>query len=198
MLSRLKRVIVGRPPQSRAVREPAPVPNFADVPDLQAGAPGGLTAVDRSAMSRYLGRAVLDVEPLRAHLIGRAGGPVLPGQPDRHLRTAGWRVFFEDGIYVDVRLQPVGVVGSAFPDLQARYLARRGEWGDAPPSSTSITLDAVGSIDDTPHETYYQGEVLVSRGAKHEAVVEASSLASPRFRETMAGIAALALRLVTD
>jgi hypothetical protein len=198
MLSRLKRVIVGRPPQSRTVREPAPVPNFDDVPDLRAGTPGGLAAVDRTAMSRYLGRPVVGVEPLRADLAGWAGGAVLPGQPDRNGNTTGWRVHFEDGVYVDVRLQPVGVAGSAFPDLQARFLARRGGWGDAPLSSNSIATDAVGCIDGAPHETYYQGALLVSRGAKHEAVVEASSLASPRFRETMAGIAVLALRLVTE
>ncbi len=166
-------------------------------------------------MSRYLCRPVRVVQNLvPADYPGALGGPTPPAptvpapgeDPDPKRRghdspfpaTVGWRIHFEDGLSADVRLQPVGVVGSAFPDLQARFYSQHDQWGDVASSSDRITAGAVKCVDSSPYETYHQGSILVSRGSRHEAVVEASSVASPHFREAMAGIAVLALRLIGE
>ncbi len=222
MLSRWKNAIVGRPPQSRAARAPAPLPDLADVPPLHAGAAGGLAAVDPTVMSHYLRRPVRVVQPLLSAPYSSDGGdpavhgptvadpthhgpdpdgagdPAPPHLDDRVLDASGWRIHFEDGLSADVRLQPVGVVGSAFPDLQARFYSQQDQPGAGATSPDRITTGAVGCVAGSPYETYYQGTILVSRGSRHEAVVEASSLASPHFREAMAGIAVLALRLIAE
>lgn len=143
-------------------------------------------------LSSYLRRTVLLVEPLPADIDTGA----IPPRPSQHGATAAWRVYFDDDRYAGVRLQSVGVRGSAFPDLQARFYAQQDQWRDRAPSSDTISMDAVGWLDQCPYETYFQGRVLVSCEWQKEAVVEASTVPSPAFRETMAGIAVLALRLL--
>ncbi len=196
MLNRWRRAIVGRPPEAREARPPTILPKLAEVPALPVGDPRGLSAVEPAVISDYLGRRVRAVEfvPPDDPPAGTTG-PAIPRPAGDHSGKR-WLLHFDDGVTAEVRLHLVGAPGSAFPGLQARFVAERD--GSTDPAAENISVAAAGSLSAAPYETYFQSTTLAARGSRHEAVVLASSLDPPRFHETMAGIAVLALRLIDE
>lgn len=214
MLNWWKRAIVGRPRQSRPPKVLAAPTDLANVPVLPVGDPRGLSAVDLSVMGHYLGRTVLKVEafPGRRPTSEWKGTTTADwdwttqAEPAEATtardfaddsRTSRWRIHFADDAYADVRLRPVGVAGSEFPGLQARFLARQRERGGIS-GDDSIIDGSAGTVEWSPYQTYYERTVLAAVGSHHEAVVVATGLDTPRYHETMAGIAVLALRLIGE
>lgn len=156
------------------------------------------SAVDCSTISRYLGRTVFDVETVRGDSPTAAwDGTATPLPFGPPCDADRWRIHFADGVCAEVRVQAVGTASSEFPALQARFLAQQHDLGwDLP--DDNIVITATGTVPAAPYETYYQGLLLAARGSRHHVVVVASCLDPPRFHDTMAGVAILALRMAED
>lgn len=192
MWDRWKNVIVGRPPATRPVRAAARLLDLGAVPALPVGHPDGLRAVDPQLLERYLGYRVLRLDPLDQ---GETPS-LIPRQLSRRNADPGWCLFFESGSSMTVRLNPIDDPRAVFPVLQSRYRAEQDALHGSP--KEELTLNAVCEVVGAPYETYYQGTLLSSRGGVHEALVTARSPAGPLFHQTMAGVAALALRMIGD
>lgn len=193
MWDRWKNVIVGRPPSTRPARAAARLLDLAAVPALPVGHPDGMRAVDPAILTRYLGYRVVDVERLDHD----STPSLIPRQPSRRPVDAGWRLLFETGSSTTVRLNPIDDPRAVFPVLQSRYRAERAALNGSP-KGEELTLTAVCEVPGAPYETYYQGTLLSSRGGVHEALVTARAPAGPLFHQTMAGVAAVALRMIGD
>lgn len=185
MWNRWKRAIVGRPPSSRATRPPATLPDLFAVPVLPVGDPRGLGAVALSVMSDYLGRHVVQVQR------------VMMDSRTANQEVQRWRITFEDGTHAELGLNMIGATNSEFSVLRSRFLAQQDSAGQDS-GTDQLSVDTTGRVGDAPYEMYYRGTILAARGTRHDAVVVASGLDSPRRRGTMAGLAVLALRLLDE
>jgi len=193
MWDRWKNVIVGRPPATRPARAAARLIDLTAVPALPVGHPDGLRAIDPVILTRYLGYRVVDVERLHEG----STPSLIPRQPSRRNLDDGWRLLFDTGSSTTVRLNPIDDPRAVFPVLQSRFRAEQAAL-DGSPKGEDLTLNAVCEVSGAPYETYYQGTLLSSRGGVHEALVTARLPAGPLFHQTMAGVAALALRMIGD
>ncbi|MGS0688748.1 hypothetical protein ACVBEQ_26955 [Nakamurella sp. GG22] len=193
MWDRWKNVIVGRPPATRPVRAAARLLDLAAVPVVPVGHQDGLRAVSPQLLGSYLGYRVVRVEQLDHDQTPS----LIPRQQSRRNGDAAWCLFFESGSSTTVRLNPIDDPRAVFPVLQSRFRAEQAALHGSP-KREELTLNAVCEVAGAPYETYYQGNVLSSRGGVHEALVTARSPAGPLFHQTMAGVAALALRIIGD
>lgn len=193
MWDRWKTVIVGRPPATRPVRAVALLLDLSAIPALPVGHQDGLGAIEPAILTHYLGYPVVRVERWERD---PTPSPI-PLQPTRRRAQPGWHLLFEGGSSTSVQLHPIGDPRAAFPTLQSRYRAEQAALR-GPRRGEDLTLNAVCEVPGAPYETYYQGTLLTARGHLHEALVTARSPAGPLFFQTMAGVAALALRMIGD
>jgi len=213
MWERWRQSVVGRHHDDRRPRPPGGPADLARLPALPAGAPGGLAAIDPAVMTRYLGLPVAQVE----RLAGPAtDGTAVPQQgADRQGRqrtdeqTAldrsaarqlaadqqgnGWQVTFTNGLQASVQVLASNDQRNAFGWMRTRYRAAHGADDD---EAESLTQDRIGTVTHAPYETYYEGGVLTAHGREHDVLVKSSAIGAPRLHDTMAGLAALGLRVV--
>lgn len=193
MWDRWKNVIVGRPPATRPVRAAARHLDLCAFPALPVGDPNGLSAVNPLVLAGYLGYPVVRVEQLDHD---PTPSPV-PRQPSRRTGDHGWCLLFESGSAMSVQVHRVDDARAFFPILRSRYLADRGGTGGSP-QGEDLTLSTVCAVPNAPYETYYRGTLLASRRRVHEAVVTTGAPSGPLVYQRMAGVAALALRMICD
>ncbi len=151
-------------------------------------APGEMVAGQNAAREERMradGMSEEQIAAMNVHLADAA----------REHRQHSWTLTFANGTRASVQVFTIGDPASEFYRLQSRYRFENTSDGLAQLSDSPLS-DYVRDVRGAPYESYFIGGTVVARGREHEAVAKSSQLKSVKMPETLAALAALALRCV--